>query len=49
VEAACRLLATERLSVKEAAFSLGYPDIHSFSKQFKQFTGVSPSRFRDDA
>ena len=47
IEAACRLLAGERRSVKEVAFTLGYPDIQSFSKQFAQIVGVPPSSFRD--
>ncbi len=47
IEAACRLLAGERRSVKEVAFTLGYPDIQSFSKQFAQIVGSPPSSFRD--
>lgn len=47
IEAACRLLADDRLSIKEAAFTLGYPDMQSFSKQFAQVVGVPPSSFRD--
>ncbi len=47
IEAACRLLAGERLTVKEVAFNLGYPDIHCFSKQFRQVMGIPPSLFRE--
>lgn len=47
IEAACRLLAGERRSVKEVAFALGYPDVQSFSKQFAQIVGSPPSSFRN--
>ncbi len=33
-------------SVKQIAEQLGYPDLYSFSKQFKQATGQSPLRWR---
>jgi AraC-like DNA-binding protein len=46
IEAACRMLAGERMSVKEVAFALGYPDVQSFSKQFAQLAGIAPSSFR---
>ena len=47
IEAACRMLAGDRMSVKEAAFTLGYPDVQSFSKQFTQIVGITPSSFRE--
>ena len=34
-----------RYSIKETASMLGYPDRHSFSKAFKRYCGVSPSRY----
>lgn len=40
------LLAHRKLSVKEVAYALGYKDPFTFSKQFKQFVGVSPAHFR---
>ena len=46
VEHACRLLSEERMPVKEAAYVLGYPDIYSFSRQFRQIIGAAPSTFR---
>lgn len=32
--------------VKKIAWSLGYPDVFTFSKQFKIFTGSTPGEFR---
>ncbi len=46
MEEACRLIAAERLSVKETADLLGFPDVYNFSKQFKQVIGTPPARFR---
>lgn len=40
------LIAQERMSNKEVAYALGYPDPFAFSKQFKQVVGVSPEVFR---
>lgn len=34
------------LTVTEAAYELGYNDIHFFSRQFKQYTGKNPSQVR---
>ncbi|OGV83669.1 MAG: hypothetical protein A3K19_25175 [Lentisphaerae bacterium RIFOXYB12_FULL_65_16] len=47
VERACQLLREEHLSVKEAAFALGYADIYSFSRQFRQVMGTPPGAFRN--
>ncbi|MBN1673102.1 MAG: helix-turn-helix transcriptional regulator [Kiritimatiellae bacterium] len=46
INAAQRLLGEGNLSVKEVAARLGYPEVAGFSKQFRQYTGVSPSGFR---
>jgi AraC-like DNA-binding protein len=46
IERACQLLSEERLSVKETAYALGYPDIYSFSRQFRQVMGTPPAAFR---
>lgn len=40
------MLTQQRLSVKQVAYQLGYPDPFSFSRQFKQVVGISPSRFQ---
>ncbi len=47
LDAARRLLAHDRLTVKQTAYRLGYPDPFSFSKQFKRYTGMSPTAFRE--
>lgn len=43
IENAHVMLEDGQLTVGEIAGSLGYPDIYSFSRQFKKFTGLSPS------
>jgi AraC-like DNA-binding protein/quercetin dioxygenase-like cupin family protein len=46
VDRAKALIHQERLSNKQVAYALGYPDPFTFSKQFKQVVGVSPEQFR---
>lgn len=43
---ACALLDTTSLPISEISEVLGYADAFSFSKQFKQRIGVTPSRYR---
>lgn len=43
------LLLEGEQSVKRIAEQLGYPDLYSFSKQFKQATGRSPMHWRTSA
>jgi AraC-like DNA-binding protein len=45
IESAAYALMEGDRSVGETAAELGYSDIYSFSKQFKKYTGQSPSRF----
>jgi AraC-like DNA-binding protein len=47
VELAKLYLNENELSVKETAYSLGYPDVASFCKQFKKYIGVTPSQYKD--
>lgn len=46
IDRAQALIAQERLNNKEIAYRLGYPDPFTFSRQFRQFTGISPDAFR---
>lgn len=46
IKRAEHLLHTTGMSVTETAYSLGYNDLHFFSRQFKQYTGKSPSEVR---
>ena len=43
---AIRYLERERLSVKSAAYKLGFSEPAAFSRAFKRWTGASPSHFR---
>lgn len=47
MEQAKKLLKDSRLSIKEVADSVGYPDQFHFSKSFKNVVGVSPAQFRE--
>lgn len=47
IEKAQGLLMEPDLGLKDIAYELGYPDPHTFSKQFKRVTGQSPSAFRE--
>jgi AraC-like DNA-binding protein len=46
INRACRLLEQTDLSIKEAAFKLGFDDQYYFSRLFKQKTGIPPSRWK---
>ena len=43
-----RILLNSEKSIKETAFELGFEDIQSFSRFFKNKQGVSPKDFRDN-
>ncbi len=43
---ACEFLALTDLSIKQIGSSVGYPDPHFFSKQFKRYIGSSPKEYR---
>lgn len=43
---ALRLMREQGLSVKEAAYRLGFSDPAAFSRAFKRWTGASPSEMR---
>lgn len=40
------LLLTDDASIEQLAYTLGYIDPYTFSKQFKKFTGFSPLEFK---
>jgi len=42
------LLGNPALSIQNIAVMLGYKDIAHFSRQFKRWSGISPSRYRQD-
>lgn len=43
---ACNLIKNSNLSVNEIAEKLGYSNAHSFSRNFKKITGLSPSAYK---
>ena len=47
VEEARRLLADQRLAVKEIAARTGFRDTSHFSKVFRRIDGLSPAHYRD--
>ncbi|MCM3441316.1 Ada metal-binding domain-containing protein (plasmid) [Metabacillus halosaccharovorans] len=47
VKEAKRLLNNTELSITDIALEVGYNDSTQFSVKFKEFTGVSPSKYRD--
>ncbi|GEP89165.1 AraC-type DNA-binding protein [Chitinophaga terrae (ex Kim and Jung 2007)] len=47
MQKASQLLKSTRLSVKEIAGEMGYPDQYSFSRSFKSVMGLSPKTFRE--
>lgn len=47
MQAACRMLFAEEMSVKEVAAALGYDDPLYFSKLFKKSIGIAPSSYRE--
>ena len=44
-----KILLNSEKSVKETAFELGFNDIQSFSRFFKNKEGVSPKEFKDQS
>ena len=45
INAAKELLTNSNITVSEAAAAVGFPDAAHFSKCFKEYTGISPSRY----
>lgn len=46
IQKAQRMLIEDKLSLESIAFKLGYPDLPSFSRQFKKASSLSPSEFK---
>lgn len=46
IQQAKNLLLETRLSIKEIAAQVGYPEQHEFARTFKKLAGVSPSEWR---
>lgn len=42
-------LKSDRLSIQEVAFALGYTDLANFRRAFKRWEGVAPSEYRQHA
>lgn len=42
-----KLLLEQRLSISEIAYATGYQDYRSFSRAFKNVTGISPSDYQN--
>lgn len=42
---ACELLQLKKYSIKQVAELCNYPDIYYFSKQFKDYMGITPTQF----
>ncbi|WP_179135942.1 AraC family transcriptional regulator [Paenibacillus sp. 32352] len=47
MDKASQLLRCTSLAVTEIAFTLGYPDLYSFTRAFKNYYGASPSSYRN--
>lgn len=47
ISAACTLFSRHRVSVSEAAYSVGFSDPLYFSRMFKKLRGINPSAYRE--
>lgn len=48
LEQAEKLLTTTKLSQKEIALQVGYPDVYALSRMFKRRYGIAPGKFRSN-
>lgn len=46
IEKAQSLLTDQNMTLKKVAFQLGYPDVHTFNRQFRKITGHPPHTYR---
>lgn len=42
---ACNLLSSGQYTISQVAEAAGYPDIYFFSRQFKEYMGISPTEY----
>lgn len=49
VERACELLRSANLTVTEICHLVGFTSLGTFSTRFAEITGMSPSRYREEA
>ncbi|HLA35618.1 MAG TPA: helix-turn-helix domain-containing protein [Rhodocyclaceae bacterium] len=47
LERACKLIETRPIGIEAIAHQVGYEDVSSFSRLFKEKTGLSPSHYRE--
>lgn len=45
---ACKLLSEQHLSITDICFESGFNNFSHFNKKFKEFTGKSPSKYRNE-
>jgi AraC-like DNA-binding protein len=43
----CSLISCRNMSITEAAFHVGYHNLSNFNRRFREITGLTPTRFRD--
>jgi AraC-like DNA-binding protein len=49
IERACELLRSVNLTVTEICYLVGFSSLGTFSARFREVTGMSPSRYREEA
>jgi AraC-like DNA-binding protein len=47
IQKACELLAYSKMNVSEIASTLGYSNVHNFSRSFSKIMKVSPKNYRN--
>ena len=46
IETACSLLLTERTTIEQICYEVGFQNISHFNRQFKKYKGLSPNQYR---
>ena len=47
IDAACTLMDASNLSIAQIAQHAGYQDLHTFLRNFKKYTGMTPTKYRE--